>query len=595
MLINYGLMKNFCIMNGQSLKGTAAGLLLLSVSVMGTSCINEDYDMTGDRMNNEVTLFQEGVTLPVGRTEKIRLEELLTEIDENVLKTDNDGAYYVSFDDSFEVRDEFAALKEFNNIPDITVSQMFSFRFSDTPSVRSRASLLNLETEIMEEIGLDVISAGEIPQELVSLGIVELENAYINMSLDASRLPLSSSASLSVDLNLAIPEMFRVAGADEKGNVRISGTFDEKGALNFSPLKVTAMDFTGVDIRKDVKAVAVASGTVKLAVTAQEYDRWVMKDLEVGLNAGMKGIRVMKLYGNVDYDMDPVVETVDLSMISDIFKNSGADARLDFCEAHLSFRVITNLGLQTDVKAELLPYFGGRIDDSKIITADISLNPAASASQQAVTEYVFNQEDVLGLFRNIPEKLEIRFAASVNPEKVSVLEPDASYSLSADYLFELPLKFGNEFALTFKYVVPDIPLIVGTMLSMGNKVKLAGELENAFPLGLDLSLRILDSEGNEVPLAEGCGVQKIAACGADGSAVKTALDIAVALEEGAAVEGATSLELVFKADSEGAAGVPLKKDSYLQAVLQIALPEGITLDWEDMMEDGENDNPEYYE
>ncbi len=582
-------------MNRQCLSGAVAGLLLLSVSPLGTSCVNEDYDMTGDRMNNEVTLFQEGLTLPVGRTEKIRLEELLTEVDENVLKTDDEGAYYVSFDDSFEVKDEFAVLKDFNNIPDMTVSQMFSFRFSGTSSVQSRASLINLETEIVEEIGLDVISAGEIPKELVSLGIVELENAYINMSLDASSLPLSSSASLSVDLNLAMPGIFRIAGADEKGNVRISGTFDEKGALKFNPLKVTALDFTGVDIRKDVRTVVVASGTVKLAVTAQEYDQWLMKNLEVGLDADMKDIRIMKLYGNVDYDMDPVVETVDISMISDIFKNSGADAILDFYEAHLAFKVVTNLGLQADVRAELLPYFGGKLDDSKIITADISLNPAASASRQAVTEYVFDQEDVLGLFRNIPEKLEIRFAASANPEKVSVLEPYASYSLSADYLFELPLTFGNEFALTFKYVVPDIPPIVGTMLSMGNKVKLAGELENAFPLGLDLSLRILDSKGNEVPLAGGCGIQKIAACGTDGSAAKTALDITVALEEGAAVEGKTSLELVFKANSEGAAGVPLKKDSYLQAVLQIALPEGITLDWEDMMEDVENDNPEYYE
>ena len=124
---------------------------------------------------------------------------------------------------------------------------------------------------------------------------------------------------------------------------------------------------------------------------------------------------------------------------------------------------------------------------------------------------------------------------------------------------------------------------MGSLLSNGNKVKLAGEINNALPLGLDLTFNFLDSYGNVVPMADGCGVQKIAPCGLDGSAVKTPLEVVLGLREGVNSADITSLELVFNANSAGVTGVPVTEDAYLQAVLQLVLPEGITVDLNDIL------------
>jgi hypothetical protein len=40
---------------------------------------------------------------------------------------------------------------------------------------------------------------------------------------------------------------------------------------------------------------------------------------------------------------------------------------------------------------------------------------------------------------------------------------------------------------------------------------------------------------------------------------------------------------VFNANSAGVTGVPVTEDAYLQAVLQLVLPEGITVDLNDIL------------
>ena len=72
---------------------------LLTLFVV-SSCVNEEYDMSKDNLNLEVTPFQEGIALPLGSTDTLRLKELLKDVDVEVLKTLENGAYAVSLNDS---------------------------------------------------------------------------------------------------------------------------------------------------------------------------------------------------------------------------------------------------------------------------------------------------------------------------------------------------------------------------------------------------------------------------------------------------------------------------------------------------------------
>ena len=461
--------------------------------------------------------------------------------------------------------------------------------------VPSTLALDTFETSIREEVVLDILSAKDVPAEIVALGKIELEEAYINISLDASSLPALGSAKLSVDLAVDLPDMIEAEGADAAGNLTLAGEINEKGQIVLDPVKVNALDLTGMDIRNGIKDVLVIDGTVKLSDASLNLDEWLAKDLEIGFNASLKDIKIARLSGNVDYKVDPVVEAVDLSDFTSALGDMGADANFDFNHAHLALEVTTNLSIPVEAEIELVPYYDGKADTGKAVPATLMLQPAESADKTQVSKfwlandndrmpagYTFVEADILGIINDMPEKLEFRLNAGTDPERETVLEPSADYVLKADYLFELPLEFGEEFEITYKTEIPELPAILGSLLSKGSKVKLAGEIVNSLPLSLDLSFNFMDPNGNIVPLAEGCGTQKISACNLDASASTTPLDMVLGFKEGTNAEVA-SLELVFNANAAGVAGIPVTEDAYLQAVLQLVLPEGLTVDLKDIM------------
>lgn len=462
--------------------------------------------------------------------------------------------------------------------------------------VPSTIGLDSFETTISEEVEFEILSAKDMPKELVALGTVEFDNVYLNASLDASALPELGDAVLAVDLEVSLPQMLRAEGADNNGNISISGQLDDKGKINVDPIRIIALDLEGIDLKNGIKDKFVVGGTIRLENASIDVDRWLGRNHEISFDADIKDIVISKVTGKVDYQVDPVVESVDLSDFSEMLGESGAEANLDFNHAHLALEVVTNLGFPVTASVEIVPYYDGKADESKIVPATIHLNPSVSADKESVTRvwlanndermpsgYEYVQADILGILKNIPETLELRLVAGTDSDRECVLEPSAVYSLKANYMFELPLEFGEEFEVTYKTTVNDLPSVLGSLLSKGSKVKIAGEIANALPLGLELNLNLLDSNGNAVPMAEGCGVQKIAPCGLDGSAVKTDLDVVLALREGVNVADITSLELVFNANSAGVTGVPVTEDAYLQAVLQLVLPEGITFDLSELL------------
>ena len=53
----------------------------LSASIMAvTSCVNERYEISDDNLDLKVTIFQEGLSLPLGSTGKIRMDSIMNKI-----------------------------------------------------------------------------------------------------------------------------------------------------------------------------------------------------------------------------------------------------------------------------------------------------------------------------------------------------------------------------------------------------------------------------------------------------------------------------------------------------------------------------------
>ncbi len=557
-----------------------AVLLLAFFVISGSSCVNEDYDLSEDNLNLEITPFVDGLTLPLGKTDRIELQQLLAEVDDNLLAVDEaSGAYSITYNDSFWLSNDMSDLAGMLSIPGFNYRDNIGFNFSN-PLVRSAVAL---ETRVSKDMVLEIMSPEKVSDEVLSIGLVELVSAQLSISINGSDLNLAAGSSLAFDFDLKVPDMLKVPDADENGIVNIKGELRGNQSYWFS-VPIEAIDLTGTDLKSDVKATISLSGVVKLDVASGDVTQWVGKNHNLGINVILpSSTRISKMACRLDYEIDPVYQTIDLGEVKSFFDELGSEANLDFHSIKLALDVKTNMGTPINASLDLIPYYNGVANNAKVVHADIAIKASASADAKATTNYVFDEKKLNEALETIPEKFELRMTACTDTGKDSIIEPDAYYSMSADYGFELPLAFGKDFSITYRDKIPDIAPVLASILSNGCKVKLAGVIENSLPLGLDLQLNFLDSNDRPVPAVKNTGVQSIAPCDQNGNPVKTTLDIIVALEDQVKAEDIASLELVFVAASKGIEGIQATTDDYLQAEFQLVLPEGATLNLNDFI------------
>jgi hypothetical protein len=255
---------------------------------------------------------------------------------------------------------------------------------------------------------------------------------------------------------------------------------------------------------------------------------------------------------------------------------------------------------------DIIPYYGEEAGES--VPLELKLDPEKKG-EEGYNIYISNKDpqnsgviyipfDIMDvLYKKVEgqkpvmaSSLLVKLNAGIDPEKECVINPSETFVLSADCSVGLPLALGEEFYIEYRDVISDLPEEAGQLLAYGS-LGLGGNITNGLPLRFDLKLRLLDSEGNEIPMKEGAGKMVIAPCDPTGKAVTTPVDLVLGGIEKTAAD-LHSIELIFTVDSKGAAGVPFRKDSFLQVALSARIPEGISMDLGGMLftEDAENTN-----
>ena len=96
------------------------------------SCVNGEYEMSEEKLDLEVTVFQEGVSLPLGNTEQIRMEDLLEQLDPEVaeyFKQNPSGAYSVGVKGDYDLSENLDFLKDVAGLDPIVLDRNFPFSF----------------------------------------------------------------------------------------------------------------------------------------------------------------------------------------------------------------------------------------------------------------------------------------------------------------------------------------------------------------------------------------------------------------------------------------------------------------------------------
>lgn len=461
----------------------------------------------------------------------------------------------------------------------------------------------NVEIEGMEVELPDMISS-------ISVSELALKDVYLDLNIDAAKVKeIVGDAKMSVEFDVVLPEILNVEGADG-GTLHLGGDFED-GVIAIDPVKIVGLDLSKVEakdgkLKVDAMTVAV-EGSVKIEDMTVNMDALEGKDIEVVITGGLAtrgadgkptaGIEVERIAGKVGFGIEPVETSVDLSNLAEMLNGDKMSATIDIHTFWLSLNIKTNLDVPVVGNLEIVPYYGEEAGEGKSVS--LELDPA-KRGEEGYKIYISNKDpetdgltfvelDLMSiLYKKVDGQkplmasgIKVNLSAGTDPEKECVINPSEEYFLTADYSLGVPLELGADFSFEYKEVITDLPEVAGQLLAYGS-LGLGGTITNGLPFRLDLQLRLLDSNGREIPMKEGAGKMEIAPCDPTGAPVDTEIDLVLGGIEDSAAD-LHSIEFVFTVDSKGVAGVPIRKDSFLQVALSARIPEGVSVDLKDLM------------
>jgi len=539
---------------------------------------------------------------------------------------------YVEQEDNYFLKDKFEitggvrlvggtfGMKTVEDIADLKAKVGFSAVIPDLAP--DKIGMDKYFVSIDKEVVIDGMNM-ELPEQVDSIKVTELllKDVCLDLSVDAATVAdlVGADASLALVADLHLPKMLMVEGAGEGNILHIEESLDNDGKIVLDPVRVLGLDLSGLKaaegkLSMDEQKINV-KGSISLSNVSINMDDLKDKQIEVAIVGSLssrddkgnptKEIAIDRIEGCVGFSIDPVKTSIDLSDVAKALNGDNLSATLDLNTFWLTLDVDTNIDVPVAGSLSVTPYFGnipgqsqtvkiemdweGRGEDGyKYIVSNTDPSSAEAGGRLDVYKgYEYHYLDLISMLYSkeegqkpvLADSLQIALAAGVDGNKRCVIEPSKDYRLGVDYRIGVPLELGEDFAFEYRDTVSGLPDMLDELLAYGS-LGLGGEITNGLPLRLDLQIRLLDSDGQVIPMAEGAGQMKIASCDAEGNAVTTPVDLIIS-SGGADISDLSAIELVFKANAKDAAGVPLRSDTFIQAKLNARIPDGVTLDLKD--------------
>ena len=284
---------------------------------------------------------------------------------------------------------------------------------------------------------------------------------------------------------------------------------------------------------------------------------------------------ISKASGKFDYSVDHT-QYVKIGDIPESFK--GEDICLDLANPTICLDMTSNLGIPITGSIDITPVISGReVSANKISISGVTLPYCESASKTDTKKYcICNSNadcaagyeplnaDLSKLLKQIPDELKVTIQANVDSKKTAVIEPEADYTFDLAYKIDVPLSFGSDFKFSTETTL-DLSS-AQTLTSMGN-FGLKGKAVNDSPIGLNITLALLDENGSVIPQSKASTLSIAAATTSDIEFYLSPTDKSRKIKD-------ARLTITVTAKP----GVVLKKTDSIQLTDLVAVaPEGITV------------------
>ena len=451
-------------------------LLIPCCLVLLAGCVDKDYDKEID-MN--VTIAENGITLPVGETDKFTLSKLI-DTDDN-LKINGDSIYYIS--ESTDSKTEFAAMKS------VIIDQ------SNGLAPEIEPTEIAIPEELEQAIELGIPYEGSIPLTLSA--DVPINPSQLKVSKDIERIdtimfdspkqatltfttelfedqgPAEFSLLLS-DMKVTLPQMLILSNTDKIGDTVLEETDDMGNPLVVRDhiLYVPSKNAEDGIFSITLNIYGLCAGKIRPAQTQVRTD-FIIEELEITRVAGL-----------IDASADESF-SIEIGSMPDFL--SGNDISLDLSNPFIKLNAANPMGIPVKAVLSIDPKNdkGVSLNPEPIVVDTIFIKQASYSesenrmipsenhiyiSQREPTNdwvdaekktfwlndtlYTWAQGNLPGLLdTQIPSSLDATISASTDKsiEHIALLNNQPN-DVTVDCNITVPMEFGENFAINFSEI-----------------------------------------------------------------------------------------------------------------------------------------------
>jgi hypothetical protein len=566
---------------------------LFIFSFLFTSCVNKDYDLDKD-IDLTFHVGGDGLALPVGNTDYIRLSKIIKVDESDVLHLDGG---------------EYSLLKE-DVVSPVSVSVPSTSPISITPIYLESANLYTLAGLSTRASRGDVtfdlnvpsttksfnLSHQGIPVEVKSIKSITTQSAGVDATISLTLSGVTSAVSYEFkNLELVFPD-FIVSPQLTNHKLVLNGSLNQ-GLTKVVHINITSFDFSNeaggaltitdrkLELNKNVtfSGMITASGLSASTVTG-----------EVKLNATVQvnPATISEIEGKVDPSINVKINTIHLD-IPEFLEDD--EVTMDVQNPMIRLNVTNDLNIPVIINGVLSGYRNGN-KLSQITVAGTSDNPiridangktVICLSRTGVGGPAGSKNYMIADLNKLVEKIpdEVRFTMNANADQsvLHKIQLGKNYNVGINYAVEVPFKFGPGLSIVYNDTIDDVnkdikdldvkSLTVTTTVE--NNIPLDLQLQ-ATPVGINKSAGALPGLKVEV-------IGDIKSCDASGGVQQSPLTINLTETTSGALKKLDGLLLKVTAKSNTTVnGKPLREDQYLRLKdIRVKATKGIDVDLND--------------
>lgn len=572
--------------------------LFLGLLSSFASCIDADYDFKKD-IDLEVTVGG-NLSLPIGQTDTIRLSRMIEEGD--VLHV-IDGRYVISKSDNITedidaidpvIIDDFSPKFE----PYTRDFQAVTTELPQIPGLEMPDIEIAFEANINTAENFNVDT--ELPTEVKHVRSVRItdnngDDLHVELSIDISGMPDFLPRIYLSGAELALPELidFDIEPngelVREGSSIFISKTIELTNGTGHISVPLTIYGFSNPTVENGHLLITdeiALKGLVyadKQSIGLEDLTNTTVS-VQPNLNLSTPQIRIKGVSGTVVPNVD-INTSVSLSDLPDFLKEEGTS--LEIKDLALNLSVQNPIDAPISASFEISPLDeNGQVVNGNVVSLALKVAGGERTTFQIDRNSpLITSGSLTSLLSTIPDQLdikvtEVKIESETNDQTIELGKGD--YNLNIDYDINVPLEFDN---LRIFYT-DSIDNLRSDLADVSDKIKhleLDVVVDNAIPLGLVLSVKPLDQNGDPITgLTLPEGVEINAAPNSDNAIQSTHVTLNIEEVRENALQELDKLEFKVEGSNQDNHDVTLRPDQFIVVHLSARLPEGAQMDLEDL-------------